>query len=69
MTQSRTNGHDPDINFEEVTVYEPVFPANSDPDSDELALWHEIPFEGKEGEFVSELPPELESPEDPTQNN
>ena len=70
MTQSGTNGHDPDIiDSEDVTVYEPAFPAGSDPDSDERALWHRTTPKGEEGEFVVELPSELESPEDPTQTN
>ena len=52
MTQSGTNGHDPDIiDSEDVTVYEPAFPVDSDPDSDELALWYETDLKGDEADL------------------
>ena len=55
MTQSGTNGHDPEIiDFEDVTVYEPAFPVGSDPDSDELALWYETDSKGDKGDLRSE---------------
>ncbi len=55
MTQSGTNGHDPDItDSEDVTVYEPAFPVGSDPDSDERALWNETDVQGDEGDLRSE---------------
>jgi hypothetical protein len=61
MTQSGGNGHKPDAESTDITVYEPAFA----PETDESVGWFETDIEGKEGELTTDLPLELDDPDDP----
>lgn len=55
MTQSGENGHKPEVESVDITVYEPAFT----PDSVEPVGWYETDTKGEEGELTPDLPPEL----------
>lgn len=65
MTQSGGNGHKPDVQSEEITVYEPAYL----PGTDEQVGWAQASLDGEEEDFTSDLPLELEDPENPSTPN
>lgn len=65
MTQSGGNGHKPDVQSEEVTVYEPAYL----PGTDEQVGWIEASLDGERENLVSNLPPEMEDPQNPSTPN
>jgi hypothetical protein len=56
MTQAGGNGHKPDVDSDDITVYEPA----SLPESGEPIGWYETDPKGEEGEITPNLPPELD---------
>ncbi len=66
MTQSGSNnGHELNAQSEEITVYEPAYL----PGTDEQVGWVQTSPESEEESFVSDLPPELDDPENPPNPN
>lgn len=65
MTQSGGNGNKPDVNPDDMTTYEPVYAPGDN--TEPIGWWKTEPDE-EEGEFIPDLPPELDEPEPPTSN-
>lgn len=60
MTQSGGNGHKPEVESEDITVYEPAFI----PETEENVGWHQTDTKGEEGDLIIDLPPELNDEEE-----
>jgi hypothetical protein len=60
MTQSGGNGHKPEVEPDDITIFKPIILPDDDPETEEPLGYVETGLTEDEGEYRPELPPELQ---------